>query len=100
VTLGYLDLKSGADEMDPTAPLLPREEVRGAVAYKFSRYWQAIGSYIYDIGRDASVAARGGIIYEDECLRFGIVLDRRFTSDRDIRPDTSVILKIALKNLG
>lgn len=100
VTVGYLDLKTGADNLDPNAPLLPREEVRGGAVYQFSRYWRIMGSYTHDIDRSASVAARGGIYYEDECLRFGIVLDRRFTSDRDIEPDTSVILKISLKNLG
>lgn len=100
VTVGYLNLKTGAEDLDPTNPLQAREEVRAGAVYQIAKNWRILGSYTHDIDRKASIEARGGVYYEDECLRFGVILDKRYTRDRDIEPDTSIILKIALKNLG
>jgi LPS-assembly protein len=35
--------------------------------------------------------------YEDECLNISIAYRRRYTSDRDVPPSTSIILRFNLK---
>lgn len=100
VTLGYLNLDTGAEDFDPSTDFADREEIRGAAVYRLDREWTLSGSYTYSLDRKESVYARGGVAYEDECLRFGFFVARRFTRDRDIDPETSFIFQISLKNLG
>jgi len=90
----------GAEDFDVATPLVSREEVRAAVNYRVSNRWTMSGSYTRSLDRGESVFARGGVMYEDECLRFGVFLDRRFTRDRDIEPETSIIFSISFRNLG
>ena len=53
------------------------------------------------IGSDAGqLRFNTALIYEDECFLFGIDFQRRFTGNRDNPPDTSLVLRIALRNLG
>jgi hypothetical protein len=40
------------------------------------------------------------LIYEDECFLFGIDFQRRLVGDRDNPPDSAVVLRFALRNLG
>ena len=41
-----------------------------------------------------------GIEYEDECLRFSLQFRQTNTFDRDIKPGSSIMFRIKLKNLG
>ncbi|MEX1147439.1 MAG: LPS assembly protein LptD [Sphingomonadales bacterium] len=100
VTAGYIDLKSGADNFDGVTPLTPREEVRGGATWRITNHWTLAGSHTRSLDRGEAVATRIGLIYEDECLRFGVAYDQRFTRDRDIEPGTSIIFTISLANLG
>jgi LPS-assembly protein len=38
-----------------------------------------------------------GLGYEDECLGISVAYRRKFTTDRDLPPSTSVILRFNLK---
>jgi LPS-assembly protein len=38
--------------------------------------------------------------YHDECLAFTVTLSHSGTSDRDIKPGTSLLFTITFKNLG
>jgi len=40
------------------------------------------------------------LIYEDECFLFGVDFQRRLTGNRDNPPDTSLVFRVALRNLG
>jgi LPS-assembly protein len=53
-----------------------------------------------DLDEDKMIEARGGIYYEDECSEFGIGVKRRFIRDRDIEPNTSVLLTFRLKGIN
>ncbi|MEJ0044596.1 MAG: hypothetical protein WDM81_21295 [Rhizomicrobium sp.] len=46
-------------------------------------------------GPDARYRARPG--YEDECLGISVAYRRKFTTDRDVPPSTSIILRFNLK---
>ncbi|MDA5194357.1 LPS-assembly protein LptD [Govanella unica] len=100
VTLGYLDMPLGADDFNTQIPLVKREELRGGAIYNFAQYWSLSGNIVHNLANNTNISGRAGIIYEDECLRFGVFYDRSNTTDRDIRPETTILLKIALKNLG
>ncbi len=40
-----------------------------------------------------------GLVYSDECLTLTTGMSREFTRDRDIKPNTSFLFRVALKNL-
>lgn len=46
------------------------------------------------------VNAGTGLIYTNKCLTSSFEINKEFTRDRDIRPATEFIIKIALKNFG
>ncbi len=100
VSVGYMDLDSGTEDFDPTTVALPREEVRASAVYYINKNWSVSGAYTRDLDRKAAIAARAGILYEDECLQFGVFYDKRHTRDRDIEPESTILFKVVLKNLG
>ena len=40
------------------------------------------------------------VVYEDECFLFGVDFEKRNVGSPGDPPDTSVVLRIALRNLG
>ncbi|BCW89648.1 LPS-assembly protein LptD [Alphaproteobacteria bacterium SO-S41] len=96
IDASYLKLES-----DPTLTGLgPREEVSLLTRLHVGDYWSVIGGIRRDLEDDQMIESRFAVAYEDECsfLEFGF--RRRFTSDRDTTPSTTVILSIRLKALG
>ena len=77
-----------------------REEVFLGATVKLDDYWRVYGRTRHDIANDRAVANRVGFGYEDECFDFSLSFNQSFTRDRDIEPETSVILQITLKTLG
>ena len=59
--------------------------------------WQTFAAIRRDLIADQSLDNEFGIGYEDECLGISIAYRRRYTSDRDLPPSTSVILHLNLK---
>lgn len=68
--------------------------------YRMSRHWTGSADWRYDF--DAGQAARAGLglEYQNECLRMGFSLSRRFTSSTSVEPTTRVGFKIALLGFG
>jgi hypothetical protein len=53
------------------------------------------------LGEDSGLLRlNSALIYEDECFLFGIDFQRRLVGDRDNPPDSAVVLRFALRNLG
>jgi LPS-assembly protein len=95
--LGYTKLNRDIAALE----LEDREEARLNGRYQLSRYWSVVGSTILDLTNDVDpIRHRVGVVYEDECFRFGLTYRRNFTSDRDFRRGTTILLQFSLKNLG
>ncbi len=53
-----------------------------------------------DLELDAMVIAGGGAVWNYDCITLQANVVREFTRDRDFEPDTSVTLRVGLKNLN
>lgn len=72
-----------------------------AVTAVITEYWRVQGRVIQQLGADDGVLVAGGtLIYEDDCFIWGLDLTRRNIGRAEIPPDTALLFRIALKNLG
>ncbi len=85
---------------DPSIALVAREEVFLGGVLKLDEYWRLFGRTRHDIANDRAIANRIGFGYEDECFDFSVAFNQSFIRDRDIEPESSVILQITFKTLG
>ncbi len=81
--------------------LTTREEVRLASRIRITDHWSASASTRRDLtGKGDTISWSFGAAYMDECIEFGIQLDRSFTEDRDVRPFTDFSLRVRLRHIG
>jgi len=85
---------------DQSVTFTSREDVFLGATLKLDEYWRLFGRTRHDIANDRAVANRVGVGYEDECFDFSVSFNQSFIRDRDIEPESSVILQITLKTLG
>tara|TARA_Y100001960_G_C14756329_1_gene871439 strand:- start:1114 stop:2850 length:1737 start_codon:yes stop_codon:yes gene_type:complete len=84
-----------------TDELNSREEARISGRLQISEFWSASAGTRRDLAAEGDTISwnvRAG--YVDECIEFGIKLERNFTEDRDIQPSTNFLMQIKLKHLG
>jgi LPS-assembly protein len=93
LTLSYLKLDP--ESTDPG--LGPREQVAADATLAVYGYWSVFGSIRHDLAQSRTIEGSAGLRYEDECFMALFGFNRRETTDRDLRPSTSLILKIGLK---
>jgi LPS-assembly protein len=74
-----------------------REEINAQADINFYRNWQAFGALRRDLLAGQMLDTELGLGYEDECLGVSIAYRRKFTTDRDLPPSTSIILRFNLK---
>lgn len=80
-----------------TLGLGAREEINAQADINFYRNWQAFGAIRRDLLAGRMLDTELGLGYEDECLGVSIAYRRKFTTDRDLPPSTSIILRFNLK---
>ncbi len=80
-----------------TLGLDAREEINAQADINFYRNWQAFGAIRRDLLAGRMLDTELGLGYEDECLGVSIAYRRKFTTDRDLPPSTSIILRFNLK---
>lgn len=96
IDASYLKLES-----DPTLTGLgPREEISVLTRVYVAQYWSLIGGIRRDLEDDEMIESRFAFAYEDECSFLELGFRRRYTSDRDAEPSTTVLLRVRLKALG
>lgn len=72
-----------------------------SVTAVLSEFWRVQGRVIQQLGADDGVLVAGGtLIYEDDCFVWGLDLTRRNIGRAEIPPDTALLFRIALRNLG
>lgn len=113
LNLTYIDVAA-----NPAVPgLNERRQLTGTLVAQLTRYWSVGVFGTQNIGTNAPTPTTtttsvqtptnpttldSGIVatYRDECLSFSATLAHSGASDRDIRPGTTVLFAIVLKNLG
>jgi len=84
-----------------TDELNSREEARLSSRVQITNFWSANAGTRRDLAGDGDTLSwEVGIDYVDECIEFGVKLNRNFTQDRDVQPSTNFVLRIKLKHLG
>jgi LPS-assembly protein len=63
----------------------------------FYQNWQGFAASRRDLIAGQMLDTEFGVGYEDECLGISVAYRRRYTSDRDLPPSTSVVLRLNLK---
>jgi LPS-assembly protein len=77
------------------------DQVSSAIVGRISENWRFAIRDTRSIGEDKGQLLFGGtLIYENECCIAGVDFTRRFTGDRDNPPDTALVFRIVLRNLG
>jgi LPS-assembly protein len=84
-------------QLAPTLGLPAREEIGTQLDVNFYQNWQGFAAIRRDLIAGQMLDTEFGIGYEDECLGVSVAYRRRYTSDRDLQPSTSVILRLNLK---
>ena len=100
MSVRYLDLDLNDDALLIGTELENRREIGTGVDLNVDDKWAIQGSWVKDILNDKTISYDAGVVYRDDCLEFGLSYERRFTSDRDIAPSSTVHFRIVLKNLG
>jgi LPS-assembly protein len=84
--------------LDPALTCIPqRQEVTAQADINFYANWQAFGAIRRDLLAGRMLDTELGLGYEDDCLGISVAYRRKFTTDRDLPPSTSVILRFNLK---
>lgn len=96
----YLDLDLEDFDSLIGTELENRREIGTGLNVNFDEKWALQGSWVKDLLNNKTISYDAGIVYRDDCLEFGLSYERRFTSDRDIAPSSTVHLRLILKNLG
>ena len=74
-----------------------REEINAQADVNFYDNWQAFGAIRRDLLAGQMLDTEMGLGYEDECLGVSVAYRRKFTTDRDLPPSTSIVLRFNLK---
>ncbi|MBL6851823.1 MAG: LPS-assembly protein LptD [Alphaproteobacteria bacterium] len=93
-------LSSSACELplDPALACIPeRQELTAQADVNFYQNWQVFGALRRDLLAGEMLDTELGLGYEDECLGISVAYRRKFTTDRDLPPSTSIILRFNLK---
>ena len=76
-----------------------REDLVGSASYELTKEWTASTVVRRDIYNNQMVSADLGLGYLDECFGVFGALSRSLIRDRDVRPATSFIVRVTMKNL-
>jgi len=78
-----------------------REEISGNISAKLDRFWRSDLAGRYDFKDDGDLRNIAvNLTYECECFTFSTSFNRQFYSDRDLRPNDTIMLRISFKTLG
>jgi LPS-assembly protein len=91
-TISYLSLND-----DPS--LEDKEVVSATTNVNLTKQWQLTLSGSDDLELNQVTGTNAGLIFTNECMSLGTYIGRTYTNDRDIKPSTTILFRISLKNL-
>ena len=96
-TYGRSSTRISYVQLAPTLGLPAREELNAQMDINFYRNWEAFAAIRRDLKAEKTLDNEFGLGYEDDCLGISVAYRRKYTTDRDLPPSTSVILRLKLK---
>jgi len=87
-------------DLNPNVGIMSRKELNISASMKISKKWRVGLGTRQDLIAKATRRANASITYEDECTLFSIIFLKRNITDRDIRPDNSILFQFTLKHLN
>lgn len=95
-----VDYTALAREVTPEN-LSGRKEINVSGTYNISEEWKLIGNARRNLSRIGGglISTGTGLGYSNDCFQITTLFNRDYTRVRDLRPNTSLILKVAFKNL-
>jgi LPS-assembly protein len=78
----------------------PGREIATYAALKLNDQWTIFGDLRYDLELNYFVRNSVGIQYSDECFILSVTYQQTNITYQDIRPDTSVVLRVGIKGFG
>ena len=89
------------DQSTQTQEPFDIEQITTALSGHLSQRWRFQVRETRSIGEDEGQLLFGAsLIYEDECILAGVDFTRRFVGSLDNPPDSTIVLRIILRNLG
>ncbi len=79
-----------------------REQVQTFARYKHNKQWSVYSGIQYDLAKETEGLRRlqYGIDYTGQCVSLGIGGERRLTNDLSGESDTTILVRLGLRNLG
>ena len=77
-----------------------RKEIYMSINSKITRNWSIDMFARQDLVNDHTISNGGGIIYEDECSRFALHLEKEFSDDPKDENEITVYFSFFLKTIG
>ncbi len=77
-----------------------REEIQSSGSLQLAKYWSLVGSSRYDISGSQRISDMVGVKYSDDCFALTVTYNESFIRDRDIQPNSSVMVRLEFKYLG
>lgn len=96
-TYGRSSTRISYVQLSSSLGLPERQEVNAQVDVNFYKDWQAFAAIRRDLKAEQTLDNEFGIGYEDECLGISVAYRRKYTTDRDLPPSTSYVLRLKLK---
>lgn len=98
ISLGY----SYLDDQPLAGIFEERQEVFASGSIRFAEHWTASASARYDIENTSLISDSIGILYQDECLSFGLTYSetRERYADEDDEAGRSIGVRIGFRTLG
>jgi len=96
-TYGRSSTRISYIQLSPTLGLPAREEVNAQMDINFYSNWQAFAAIRRDLKAAQTLDNEFGLGYEDDCFGISVGYHRKYTTDRDLPPSTSYILRLKLK---
>lgn len=90
--VSYLQLKN-----DPV--LATKESVTAIANIRLARQWTWGMGINKDLELDQITSTSMGLTFKNECTAVSAIIGRDYTRDRDLKPSTSLLFRISLKNL-
>lgn len=79
---------------------IPESEVHLRINHRLSRHWKAYAYLRRDLSQHKLIYNGMGIDYSDECFQARLEFRNDFRRDRDVGPESTLFLKVALLGLG
>lgn len=77
-----------------------REEIYNMASIELTKNWVLSGNVRRDLQLNFMTDAGGELLFKNECVNISAMVNRSYTRDREVKPDTRYLLRVALKNLN